>query len=52
MIRGRTVTVQCLDGNSWTITVQCLLMSNFDYLGGIIDKYSEYILMYRFHDQL
>ena len=32
--RGRIVTVQFLDSNSWIITIQCLLMSNFDCLGG------------------
>ena len=34
MRRGRTVTIQCLDSNSWTVTFQCLLMSNLDSLGG------------------
>jgi hypothetical protein len=32
--RGRTVTFQYQDSNNWTVTVQCLLMSNFDYLRG------------------
>jgi hypothetical protein len=35
-MRGRTVTVQCLDSKSWTVTVKCLLMSNLDSLGGKI----------------
>ena len=32
--RRRTITIQCQDSNGWTITVQCLLMSNFDCFGG------------------
>ena len=32
--RGRTVTVQYQDGNSWTLTLQCLLISNFACLKG------------------
>jgi len=32
--RGRTVTIQYQDGNSSTVTVQCLLMSNFVCLRG------------------
>jgi len=31
--RGRTVKVRCQDSNNWIVTVQCLLMSNFDFLG-------------------
>jgi hypothetical protein len=27
-------TKPCLDSNSWTLTIQCSLMSNFDCLGG------------------
>ena len=34
MRRGWTVTIQYQDSNSWTVTVQCLLMCNFDCLGG------------------
>jgi len=32
--RGRTVTFRYQDSNSWIVTVQCFLMSNFDYLRG------------------
>ena len=33
--RGQTVKVQKRDSNSWTVTVKCLLTSNFDSLRGI-----------------
>jgi len=33
--RGQTVTVQKEDSNSWTVTVQVFVESDFDYLRGI-----------------